>query len=213
MSAALLLVRHGRTAWNREVRFRGRLDLPLDDLGQAQAQAAAEVVRARWPDAAAIYSSPLQRALQTGEPIGAALGLPVQPHQGLVDIHYGDWTGHSPAEIEQREPERYRLWRTAPQDVVFPDGEGLAQVRERLLGLLEEMARNHDGQTVVLVGHLVVNRVLFCTLLGVGLEAFWRVACENAAIGLADYGEGKGRIRFWNDTCHLSDELRGGSDV
>lgn len=204
MRVDLIVVRHGRTAWNREVRFRGRMDLPLDQVGRAQAEAAADAVAARWPGVAAVYSSPLLRARQTARPIAEALGQTVRPDEGLLDIDYGAWTGLSPAEAEQQDGARYHRWLAAPQQVTFPEGESLSDVQGRLVDLLRTLSRAHAGGQVVLVGHLVVNRVLFCTLLGLSLAAFWRIGQETAAINRARYADGTGQVLAWNDTCHLS---------
>jgi broad specificity phosphatase PhoE len=199
----LVLMRHGRTAWNREVRFRGRMDLPLDELGEAQARAAARSIRSRWPQATAIYTSPLRRACQTAAPIAAALGRPAQVHTGLLDIDYGQWTGLTPAEAADCDPERHALWQTAPQQVRFPGGEALSDVQQRLLHLLEELQTSHSDQTIVLVGHLVVNRVLLCTVLGLDLAAFWRLGQDNGAINWIHYEDNGSQILNLNDTCHL----------
>jgi len=209
MGVALILVRHGRTTWNREVRFRGQMDVPLDKVGWVQAQAAAESIRRRWPAAVALYASPLARARETAAPIGAALGLPVQTHAGLRDIDYGLWTGLTPEEAAARDPELHRRWRTTPGQVRFDGGEGLGDVQARLRQLLSELAWAHSGQRVILVGHVVVNRVLLCTLLGLDLDAFWRLGQDNGAINLAYYEEGGSVVECLNDTAHL----QGGSDV
>jgi len=208
MGVDLVIVRHGRTAWNRDVRFRGKMDLPLDEVGLAQAGATARAVRARWPDLAAVCSSPLQRALQTAEPIAAALGLAVQHHPALLDVDYGAWTGLTPAEVEVRDPERYCLWMTAPQQVEFPGGDSLHRMQTRLLDLLEELARAFPGRGVALVSHQLVNRVLLCTLLGLSLDGYWRIGQDNSAINLARYEDGVGQVLCLNDTCHLVEKAR-----
>jgi broad specificity phosphatase PhoE len=214
MGVNLVIVRHGRTEWNREVRFRGKTDLPLDQVGLAQAGALAGAIRGRWPVVAAVYSSPLLRARQTAEPVATALGQAVQVHAGLCDVDYGSWTGMTPAEVEARDPELHRLWRTAPEQVQFPDGETLRDVQQRLEQLLQEMEYAHSAQTVVLVGHIVVNRVLLCTLLGQGLNAFWRIDQDNGAISTARWARGIGVVASLNDTCHLQGEVpQGGPHV
>lgn len=208
MGVDLVIVRHGRTEWNREVRFRGRMDLPLDEMGQAQARAAAQAIHSRWPQAAAVYSSPLLRARQTAESIAAALGLVVEIHEGLLDLDYGKWTGRTPAEVAQSDPGRYQQWLTAPDRVRFPGGGSLPGLQEGLLRMLGELEQRHTGQTVVLLGHLVVNRVLLCTLLGLELGALWKLGQEPAAINLARIDDGVGQVLFMNDACHLA-QLQG----
>ncbi|MBN1485733.1 MAG: histidine phosphatase family protein [Chloroflexia bacterium] len=214
MGVQLILIRHGRTAWNQEVRFRGRQDLPLDAFGRAQAQAAARHIAARWPELAAVYASPLQRARQTAAPVAQALHLDLQIQRGLLDVDYGDWTGRTPAEMEAEDPQRFQRWQSTPQQVRFPAGESLLDVQQRLLHMLELLAATHSEQTVALVGHLVVNRVLICTMLGLGLESFWCIGQDNGALNLLHYESGLGRVLLLNDTCHLwQAQLQGGSHV
>ncbi len=211
MELDLILVRHGRTAWNQEARFRGRMDLALDEVGLCQAHAAAQAIRSRWPAAACIYTSPLRRAQQTAAPIAEALGLVARPCEELVDVDYGEWTGLSLAEVQERDPERYRLWRTWPQEFHFPQGESLLQVQARLQALLERLLQEYAGRTVILVGHMVVNRVLLCTLLGLDLGFSRRLEQDPAAVNWVHYENGSGRLLLLNDTCHLAG-LPGGSD-
>jgi broad specificity phosphatase PhoE len=203
MKTTLLIVRHGRTAWNREVRFRGQMDLPLDEVGQAQARAVARTIQRRWPAAVALYASPLARAQETAVPIGSALGLPVQTHAGLRDVDYGAWTGLTPDEAAARDPELYHRWLAAPGQVCFPGGETLGDVQARLQQLLDEMAAAYRDQVAILVGHVVVNRVLLCTLLELGLDAFWRLGQDNGAINLVHYQAGNSVVECLNDTAHL----------
>lgn len=97
----IILVRHGQTAWNREERFRGHADIPLDETGLAQAQAVAARVTLQWrPDV--IYAGSLSRTLQTAEPTAQLFHLPVHPERDLVDVDCGDWQGFSPEEVRAK---------------------------------------------------------------------------------------------------------------
>lgn len=208
----IVLVRHGQTAWNapldiagakggREERFRGHTDLPLDDTGHDQARAVAE--RLKNETFTALYTSPLLRARQTLAPLAEALGLPVQPHSGLLDVDYGDFQGLSVSETAAAYPELYTLWRTAPGRVRFPGGESLAEVQIRLQSLLDELATRHPGGTVALVGHQIVNKVLACTLLGLDLDQIWRVQMDTAGVSVFEQVDGIWYTHCLNDTCHL----------
>jgi broad specificity phosphatase PhoE len=200
----LIVVRHGQTAWNAgagEERFRGRTDLPLDDTGRAQARAVA--ARLTSEAIVAIHASPLLRAQQTVEPLARELGLPVQPHAALLDIDYGRFQGLTHAEAGAAYPELYGLWRATPSRVAFPGGERLLDVQARLLALLDELAAHYPGQTVVLVGHQMVNKVLACTLLGLDLDQIWRVQQDTAGIDLFQQRGGAWHTLSLNDTCHL----------
>jgi broad specificity phosphatase PhoE len=200
----IILVRHGQTAWNAgagEERFRGRTDLPLDRLGEAQAQAVAD--RLGSAPVAAVYASPLLRTRQTAAPLAKRLDLPVQPHDDLLDINYGRFQGLTQSQASKTNPELYAQWRSTPSQVQFPGGEGLADVQARLLALLQEVAIRHRSQSVLLVGHQIVNKVLVCTLLGLNLDQIWHVRQDTC--GLDTFQKNKDwRTISLNDVCHLS---------
>jgi broad specificity phosphatase PhoE len=205
----ILLIRHGQTAWNAEAsdpgtgeRFRGRTDLPLDAIGQAQARALA--IRLTDEPITALYASPLLRARHTIAPLGVKRSLPVQPHDGLLDIDYGDFQGLTHSEAQISNPELYAVWRSSPSQARFPGGEGLADVQSRLQALLNELIIRHRGQTVALVGHQIVNKVLACTLLGLDLDQIWRIRQDTAGINVFQQVDGAWYTLCLNDTCHLA---------
>ena len=198
----IVLVRHGQTAWNREPRFRGQADVELDELGLKQAQATGRYLAARWP-VTAVYASRMGRAMQTAEAIARAQGLAAQPLEGLLDIDFGEWQGLSPDEVAQRYPDLYRAWLEAPHTVRVPGGEGLDDVRSRVVAGLEEVIARHPEQTVALVSHTVVNRVLLCAVLGLGNDHFWRLGQETCAVNVFDAENGTFTVILLNDTCHL----------
>ncbi|HHS97829.1 MAG TPA: histidine phosphatase family protein [Chloroflexi bacterium] len=199
----ILLIRHGQTQWNREARFRGQTDIPLDETGQRQAQATAEYVVARWAPTA-IYASPLRRAMQTAEAIASLQGLTVQPLDGLMDIHFGELQGMAFAEARERYPDLMLAWRDAPHTVQFPGGESLEVVRRRGTAALRQVAERHLGQTIALVAHTVVNQVLLCAVLGLGNDHFWSVRQDTCAVNVIEWhGEERYRLALMNDTSHL----------
>ena len=201
----IILVRHGQTAWNvgskAGERFRGRVDLPLDDVGLAQAHALAE--RLADCSIAAVYSSPLKRAGETAQPTAQKLGLLVQPLPGIIDINYGDWQGLSPAEVAQAHPDLYPRWLETPHRVRFPHGESLRQVRLRGMAALKDASTRHEGQVILLVAHQVVNKVLVCAMLGLDNCHFWRIQQDNACLNVFEYRDGIFTAVLINDTCHL----------
>lgn len=201
----VILIRHGQTAWNEgagEERFRGRTDLTLDATGQAQARAVA--TRLRDEPLAALYVSPLLRARQTISPLAMERSLAIQAHRGLLDIDYGHFQGLTHSEADAAHPEIYAMWRTAPGQVRFPGGEGLADVQTRLQALMDELASRHPGKTVALVGHQIVNKVLACTLLGLDLDQIGRIHQDTAGINVFQNVNGVWFTLCLNDNCHLS---------
>jgi probable phosphoglycerate mutase len=197
-----VLVRHGPTAWNRVERFRGRADVPLNDTGLAQAAATGERVAAEWLPAA-IYTSPLSRAVKTADAIATHLNLPVQVHPGLADIDYGQWQGLTPDEARERWPEEVEAWYSAPQDARIPGGETLNGLRDRAMSVLKELGDRHEGQTIVLVGHTVINRIIVLGVLGLGNERLWRLRQEPCAINVFEWDGADFVLVSMNVTCHL----------
>ncbi len=198
---SIYLVRHGQTAWNKEELFRGRTDVPLDETGLRQAELTGEYFREVKIDA--IYSSPLSRAWQTAESIARVHHLTVSPLEGITDMSFGSWEGHSHQEIRERDRETYCLWREEPHRVRLPGGETLDEVRFRAMAALEEVVRLNAQKTIVLVSHRVVNKVLLCGILGLDNSHFWQIVQDPTAINLIQYQDGKYILCLMNETCHL----------
>jgi broad specificity phosphatase PhoE len=202
----IILVRHGQTEWNAGSasgeHFRGQIDVDLNEIGRAQAKAVAD--RLAGINVAALYASPLQRAMHTAQPIAQGRELAVQPFQGLLDIDYGHWGGRSFDDVAARWPDLYRLWRTAPHQVQIPGGESLADVRARVEQGLCEIVACHEGEIVVLVGHQVVNKILICVMLGLGTSAFWRIRQDTCCINRFDYDRGIYAVLTLNEVDHLA---------
>lgn len=194
-------MRHGRTEWNREERFRGRADLALDETGIRQAEAAAKSLADCG--ATAIYSSPLRRTLMTADPIAARLSLTIQPLDELIDIDYGTWQGLSAEESIAKDNDLYHRWLESPNEVRFPQGEGLQDIRERVTAAIDRVLTEHPEQTVILISHVVVCRVFICTVLGIDNSHFWQIGQDVNAINTISVREGKLKLNSLNDTCHL----------
>jgi broad specificity phosphatase PhoE len=198
----IILIRHGQTEWNRQDLIRGQVDVPLDDTGLAQAAATAARIAAEWKPAA-LYSSPLRRAVQTAELIADRLGLEVRTVSGFNDMNFGQWQGLSYSEVRQRWPEVSQAWLTAPQTVTFPNGESLARVRQRGVSALQQVIEQHPNQDAVIVGHTVLNRVLLCAVLGLDDSHHWRIGQDTCAVNTIEWREGVFFVGSINDTCHL----------
>jgi len=199
----IILVRHGRTAWNVTERFRGREDLPLDDTGLEQAERAAERIARQWKPAA-VYSSPLDRARATAEAIARRCGLAAQVHRDLIDIDYGRWQGLTPEQALRRHPRRARRWYRGARWARPPRGESLRQVRRRCLRAIREIAARHPEETVVMVGHTVVNRAILLEILSLDNRRFWDLRQEPCAINVLETDCRSFVLVSMNDTCHLS---------
>ena len=204
----VILVRHGQTEWNRVERFRGRADVPLNETGLAQAEATGKRVASDasslegWRPVA-VYSSPLSRAVKTAEAIARHFDFPVQIHQGLADIDYGQWQGLTPDEAKERWPAALHAWYNEPETAHIPSGETLADLRVRGMAAVNELTARHEGQTIVLVGHTVINRVILLGVLGQGNERFWHLRQDTCAINVFEVENRDFTLVSLNDTCHL----------
>jgi broad specificity phosphatase PhoE len=199
--ARFILIRHGQTEWNQKERFRGWVDIDLDETGIRQAEAAAPRI-ARW-EVAAIYASPLRRAMATAEIIAQPLGIPVTPLEGIIDMNFGVWQGLSIDEVKHNYPALFKLWRYSPETLEIPEGDSLEDVRKRAAAAIDDLAAQHKDATVVLVTHRVVCKVLLCHLLGLDNSHFWQIEQDTAAINLFEIYEGNATVTLLNDTCHL----------
>jgi broad specificity phosphatase PhoE len=197
----LIIVRHGRTEWNRVERFRGRADIGLDEVGMKQAEAAAKRI-GDW-QTSAIYSSPLRRALTTAEIIASPLGLNVQLIPGIIDIDYGEWQGLSTEDVVARNGHLYSQWIESPHKVKFPGGESFAEVRERAASAVDELVQQHPKETIVLVSHKVICQILILSLLGLDSSHFWQITQDVCAMNLFEVRGGIPSALFLNDTCYL----------
>jgi broad specificity phosphatase PhoE len=193
-------LRHGETEYNRADVFRGRVDLPLNDRGRAQARAVADYLSGITFES--FYSSPLLRSMQTAGAIAEPHGGEVHPNDYFIDVDYGQWSGKSIDEIRDTWPREFAIWADSPEMAAFPGGEAVKDVRERLYEGLAWLSREHAG-TVLLVGHKLINRIMLCIVLGLPTSGIWRVEQSNGAINFISHGERGWLLRRMNDTSHL----------
>ena len=135
----LVFVRHGRTAFNVEGRLQGRLDMPLDEVGRRQAFTVAQVIAAMEPDA--IIASPLQRARDTAQAIGACAGLGVQLDDRLIEFDVGRWSGQRAADLRRNDPE-YAAGVVSPIDYRRADGETASEDADRIVAVCQDVSRS-----------------------------------------------------------------------
>jgi broad specificity phosphatase PhoE len=197
-----ILVRHGQTEWNRVERFRGHADVPLDEIGLAQAEATGRRIAQAWKPSA-VYSSPLSRAVKTAEAIAGHFSLPVQTHPDLIDIDYGKWQGMAPDEVRERWPAALHAWYNVPAEAFIPGGETLADLRARAMRTIIELGTKYYGKTIVVVGHTVINRIILLGVLGLTNERFWHIKQDTGAINVFEVENHDYVLVSLNDTCHL----------
>jgi probable phosphoglycerate mutase len=161
----LVLLRHGETDWNAEGRAQGHADVPLNDVGRAQAATVAPVLAAFRP--ARLWSSDLARARQTAEYVAAATGLTVEPDARLREYDMGARSGLTLAELATAFPEEYAAWLAGRSTPRVAGEESTEQVRDRVVpALLDCLAALEPGQTGLVVLHGACLKVGLMGLLG-----------------------------------------------
>jgi probable phosphoglycerate mutase len=172
--ARIVLTRHGHVAGIDPVRFRGRANLPLTETGRAQAAATSARIASEWHPSI-VYTSPLDRCVETGAAIAQACAVRAAEMPELNDIDYGAWQGLTHEEARLADPDLYATWRHSPHRVRFPNGESLQDIALRTADALRRVWRDHQNAIVVLVGHESVNRVLLMQVLDQPLSLYWRL--------------------------------------
>jgi broad specificity phosphatase PhoE len=203
----LFAIRHGATESWRERRFAGSRDVPLAADGRLQAEAVAQALREAH--VAAVYSSPLERARASAEIIAAPFGLDVCVEPAFRDIALGAWEGLTRDEVATRFPAEMATWTTTPHLATLPGGETVPAVSARVLAGLAELRAVHEGETIVLVSHAMVLRVLVLAALGLGPERLWAVDASVAGITEIEYHGEWATVHRMNTLAHL-DGLREG---
>lgn len=197
----LIVIRHGETAWNRERRLQGQLDIPLNDTGRAQARALAEVLAGEPIDA--VYTSDLSRAAQTAAPLAQALGLSARAEPRLRERCYGDLEGMTYAEVAQHRPEDFARWQARIPDYAPPGGESLREFHERAVDVALSLSRRHPGERIALVAHGGVLDCLYREATGMTLEAPREHELLNASINRLRCDSVNLTMLQWADVSHL----------
>lgn len=204
MSVRLFLLRHGETDWARERRFAGWREVPLSERGRRQCEAAAQALAGTFP--AAVYASPLERARTSAEAIAKPHRLEVRVEPAFREMGFGQWEGLTREEVAARFPAEHEGWRTAPDRFTAPGGEALAAVAERVRLGLDELKAVHGGETVILVTHAIVTRLIVLDALGLGLDRLWTVDAAPAGISEVEYRDDWVTVHRMNTVAHLQPE-------
>jgi ribonuclease H / adenosylcobalamin/alpha-ribazole phosphatase len=198
----LLLLRHGQTEYSAQRRYSGHQELPLTELGQRQAAAAAARLSST-DGVAAVVSSPLLRARQTAMPIAEALGVPLTVHDDLIETDFGAWEGLTFAEARERDPEVHLRW-LSDTSVAPPGGESIDVVHRRVRRARARLIAEHGAGTVVVVSHVTPIKTLLRMALDTGPSLLYRLHLDLASLSIADfYPDGPASVSLVNDTSHL----------
>ena len=184
MPQQTVLVRHGETEWSRDLKHTGRTDVPLTEVGEAQARAVGEALQGR--QFALVLSSPLRRALDTAR----LAGFEPELREELAEWDYGDFEGITTVEIRQEIPD-WTIWRYGARG-----GESVAEVQARVDRVVDELRRS-DGDVLVF-GHGHVLRVLAARWVGLAVADGRLFALDSATLSTLGYERDEPVIRVWN---------------
>lgn len=198
-----ILIRHGETQANREMRYIGSRDDALTEKGQEQAHLLAEALSTL--SISAVYSSPLQRAQHTAQPIAARHHLEVQTSEALRESNFGQWEGLSRDEVLARSSQDAKRLHAWEQDtsVAPPDGESLEAMHRRVKELAIQLKRLYEDQTVVLVSHVGPVKALLCAALGAPVITSFHIFLDPATISVVDWHNTHSIVRLLNSHAHL----------
>ncbi len=207
----IIAIRHGETAWNVDTRIQGQLDIDLNDIGHWQAKQVGQALREE--PIAAIYSSDLRRAANTAQAIADAQqlrprdsGPKVLLNRGLRERHFGHLQGKTWAEIEADWAEDAKLWRSRDPDWTPQGGESLTTLRARIAQCVDELAKQHTDQQIVLVAHGGVMDVLYRLATGQSTQSPRTWYLGNAAINRLLWTPQGMSLIGWGDVSHLPSE-------
>lgn len=199
----LILIRHGETEWNRELRFQGQVDVPLNAAGHEQARRLADRLAQEEP-IDALISSDLLRARQTAQ----ALLRPTHALQldpGLREQSFGRVDGWRVAEIKAREAQAWAEWTRFDPDYAFEGGESIRVFHARVMSALHALVAQHAGRTVLVVTHGGVLDMVYRSALGLSLAGPRQSQIPNAGLNRVRFQTKGIEILSWADTLHLAD--------
>jgi probable phosphoglycerate mutase len=209
----IILVRHGRTLLTESHRISGRggSDPQLSEAGIQDAQAVAEELTkvshsgpyARVVKPTVVVSSPIARTRETASIVATRLGIPVEINEDIAEISFGDWDGHTNQEVAENWPEQYEQWRgdvkTSP-----PGGESLEEFDVRVQKGLADILEKYEGQTVIVVSHVMPIRGFLKSALQAGWPAYWRTSVAPCSMSIIRFwGNEAAEITVVNQTNHL----------
>lgn len=197
----LLLIRHAVNDFVKTGKLAGWTPgVHLNDEGKAQAAA----LGARLADLPLhyLYASPLERTMETAEAIQRHhVGLTIMPYAAVGEVRYGDWEGKSIAALQTR-----KMWHVVqeyPSRAYFPNGETMRGVQDRAVDAIEALAAQHPRETVIVVSHADLIKMVMAHYLGTHLDNFQRIVIAPASISILQLGYGRPYVATMNDVAHI----------
>jgi probable phosphoglycerate mutase len=200
------LIRHGETDWNRARRLQGWQDTPLNAHGVNQAQHLAERLaqEARNGPFDAIYSSDLQRSVDTARPTSKRVGPRVRLEPGLRERCYGVLEGVAMDRLDIEQPEAAAAWKSREPDRLLDGGETLRQFHNRVVSTIDDIAERHEGGRVLLFTHGGVLDIVWRHAHGIPLTHPRDAALLNAGVNRLAVENRRWHVMGWGDISHIA---------
>jgi len=182
----IFLIRHGETNWNKEGRFQGQIDIPLNNNGKEQARKTCEYLKDINFNKA--FSSSMNRPYETAQIIlENNKELKIIKIDSLAEISHGLWEGKLEEEINQEWPNLLKNWHDKPEEVVMPEGESIRDVSKRSIKAFQNICLSQkDNDLTLLVAHDAVNKTIVCNILGIDCSNIWMIKQGNGGITVID---------------------------
>ena len=182
----IFLIRHGETNWNKEGRFQGQIDIPLNENGKDQARRTFEYLREVNFNKA--FSSSMVRPFETAQIIlQKNKGLEITKIDALKEISHGLWEGKLESEIKEEWEKLLKSWHDHPEKVIMPEGESIKNVSDRSEKAFQEICSSQkDNDLTLLVAHDAVNKTLICNILGIDYSNIWMIKQGNGGVTIID---------------------------
>lgn len=188
----LILIRHPETDWNKQERYMGSADIPLNNKGKKQARIISDYLKKE--KVSVVYSSKLKRALEAANLIAKTHNLKVKEDRRLNEIDFGRLEGMTFEQIQKKHPGFARKYLSQPQNIKTPGGESFSEFKKRIRASLKQILDQEKGD-VAIVAHGGVNRVIICELLKIPFSHFWQIKQDGGAIN---------KIEIYKDTNVVS---------
>jgi broad specificity phosphatase PhoE len=204
----IFLVRHAETAWNVERRFQGQTDVPLSITGEEQALKLGDWLVSQPVRIAAIYSSDLQRAIATAQPIADRFGIGPSYSTELRELNCGAWQGLTVAEVEEKNPGELQRWREDIRGFTLPGGESIPDVQRRVFSYIDNALKAHRGEAILIVSHGAALSAYIAAVNGWDMQETWdshRARMSNTGvttIAISHTGRPPHTL-FFNSIVHL----------
>ena len=197
----IILIRHGKTAWNGEWKLQGHSNVELSPEGIAEA----ELLAANFPILTidAIYSSDLKRAKSTAEILSKRFNLPVHTTPELRETNFGDWEGRTLAEMKIADPANYENFFANPEALKINNAESFSQVQQRAMTAIKKIIAAHQNGNIIVVAHGAINRTVLCSILDIPLKKMWALSQFNTAVNIIRFEDEIFTVDLINGTAHL----------